>query len=117
LFSRWPGMSELYVISYAAESDLGYWTNLRLYNIQMQCKPTEKTKLTVAYNFLQANEKPASSTGTGKNRGHLPQVRFDYKINDNITTYLLAEYMIPGSYYPDDADESLFLRTEISFKF
>lgn len=117
LFSRWPIMSELYVISYAGESDLGYWTNLRLYNVKAQLDPTEKTKLTLAYNFLQANEKPTTSLGNGRNRGHLPQLRFDYKINKDISTYFLAEYFIPGNFYADTADESLFLRAEVSLRF
>jgi predicted porin len=82
-------------------------------------KPTPKTKLSLWYNYLRANENTASSTilsGTGKTRGHLPQARLDYKINKNINTYVLAEYLIPGNFYVNN-DPALFFRYELELKF
>ena len=120
LFSRWPWMSELYVNTMAGETGIaGYWTNLQIYRLECVLNTTKKTKLTLDYNYLRANAQVAASTifsGTGKERGQLPQVRFDYKINDNITTYFLGEYLKPGNFYVDN-DPAIFLRTEVQIKF
>jgi len=125
LFSRWPWMSELYLMSMAADSNVkifGYWTNMQLYRAELSMKPTAKSKLTLWYNFLRANEtvSPTSTSpncsGTGKNRGHLPQVRLDYMFNKNVSAYILGEYLIPGNFYKD-RDDAIFLRTELQIKF
>ncbi|MDD5613933.1 MAG: alginate export family protein [Candidatus Omnitrophica bacterium] len=122
LFSRWPWMSELYVLNTANTGVMGYWTNVVIYRTELSLKPTEKLSVQLWYNYLRAAEKTAASaalslSGTGKERGHLPQFRVDYKINNNISTYFLAEYLIPGDFYASDADEALFLRTEVQIRF
>lgn len=120
LFSRQPWMSELYSLSYNSESGTNYWTNLRMWRGELTWKIGSKIKPTVRYNFLQANDNPASAgfaLGSGKNRGQLPQVKVDYAFTKDITAYILAEYFIPGNFYADSADESLFVRTELKIKF
>jgi hypothetical protein len=120
LFSRWPWMSELYVLTMGGETQvLGYWTNMQIYRLELTLNTTKKTKLSLNCNYLRANAQVAASTifsGKGKERGYLPQVRFDYKINDNITTYFLGEYLKPGNFYEDN-DPGMFLRTEVQIKF
>ncbi|HTY44685.1 MAG TPA: alginate export family protein [Patescibacteria group bacterium] len=119
IFSRWPWISELYVLSIAADAEAGYWTNLNAVRASFVLRPTSKTKLSLWYNYLRANENTASTTvlsGTGKTRGHLPQARLDYKINKNINTYVLAEYLIPGNFYAKK-DQALFCRYELELKF
>jgi hypothetical protein len=61
---------------------------------------------------------PASSiyNGGGKERGHLLQGKFDYTINKNVSTYVLLEYLLPGSLYVD-RDDAIFLRTQLEIKF
>ncbi len=118
LFSRWPWMSELYCLTYAGESGLAYWTNLQMWRAELVLKPIRKTKLSLWYNFLRANDNPAGALfGTGKNRGHLPQAKLEYSLDENISAYVLAEYFVPGNFYSDSADEAFFLRTELTFKF
>jgi len=120
LFSRWPWMSELYVLTMAGETKvLGYWTNMQIYRLEFSLNTTKKTKLSLNCNYLRANTQVAASSvfsGTGKERGYLPQARFDYKINDNVSTYFLGEYLKPGNFYEDN-DPAIFLRTEVSVKF
>ncbi len=122
LFSRWPWMSELYVLAYARETSTGpgYWTNLQMWRLGLTFKPTKKSKFRVWYNYLRANETgPTSSIFSGeKNRGSLYQARLDYKFTKNIAGYILAEYFVPGDFYlPTNRSEAVFLRTELSFKF
>ena len=120
LFSRWPWMSELYLLSLAVDTGVvGYWTNLSMYRTELVLNPTEKLKIAVRYNFLRANEETVSNSilsGTGKTRGHLPQLKLDYAISKDISTYVLAEYLLPGDFY-NDSDDALFLRCELSLKF
>lgn len=121
LFSRWPWVSELYVLANTAETGQpGYWTNLKMIRTEVSLRPTEKSKLSFWYNYLWSDESGRSGSiySGEKNRGHLPQVRFDYAVNKNINTYLLVEYLIPGDFYtPDNRDEALFFRAEVSIKF
>ncbi len=120
LFSRYPWISELYVLTIVSDTGvLGYWTNVSVIRTELSAKPTEKSKVSLAYNYLRANENVTANTvcsGTGKERGHLPQARFDYAFTKNISAYILAEYLIPGNFYKDN-EPAMFLRTELSIKF
>ena len=122
LFSRYPWISELYLLSIASDTGVGipaYWTNLQVYRAEVVLKPTSKTKLSLWYNFLRANEQVLANavcSGSGKNRGHLPQAKIEYAFNKNVSTYFLAEYLIPGNFYKDK-DGALFLRTELQVRF
>jgi len=120
LFSRWEWMSPMYARSMCAETGiLGYWTNMRIYRVNLTLKPAEKINLYLWYNFLQANDQAAPSailSGNGKNRGHLPQVKVEYIFNKNVTTFFWVEYLIPGNFYKD-RDPAVFLRTELQLKF
>ncbi len=123
VFSRFPWLSELYGALYTAEAGIhSYWTNLHLARASLTLKPTEKMKLFLAYNYLWADEYPSpnmalSITGTGKNRGHLPQVQLSYSFTKNISAYILCEYLAPGNFYKNSADSATFLRTQFEFKF
>ena len=120
LFSRYPWYSELYNLSYKSETGiLAYWTNLQMLRSSIAVKPTEKSKVSLFYNYLRANtEIPASTvfSGHGRDRGHLPQLRFDYVFNKNVTAYILGEYFVPGNMYLN-RDEAIFVRCEMQVKF
>jgi len=120
LFSRYPWISELYVSSMASETAIpGYWTNLRAARLELTCKPTQKSKLSLLYNYLWANEKTAADTrlsGNSLNRGQLPQFRFDYTFNKNVSTLVLVEYFKPGDFYVEN-NSALFVRGEVQLKF
>jgi hypothetical protein len=120
LFSRWPAWSELYCLSYGAETSISaYWTNLSMLRASLVLKPTDKIKFSIWYNYLRANDNVAASTifsGNKKDRGQMPQVRLDYAFNKDISTYFLAEYFLPKKFYVNK-DPALFLRTEVQIKF
>jgi hypothetical protein len=122
LFSRYPWISELYILSMASDSGVGivgYWTNLQIYRMEFVLRPTPKLKLSFWYNFLRSNQQVAASSvcsGSGRNRGHLPQAKIEYAFNKNVSAYFLGEYLIPGNFYKD-RDPAVFLRSELQLKF
>ncbi len=122
LFSRWPWMSELLVLTYATEEKQpGYWTNLQNYRAGVKLSLTDKTKLNLTYNYMRANEDTGITgsifSNSGKERGHLPQVMLSHKFTKNLDGYILGEYFIPGNFYYDGADNAMFLRTHLQYKF
>ena len=120
LFSRYPWFSELYSLSMAAETGIvDYWTNMSAYAAEFSIKPTAKTKVSLNYYFLRANEQVTANSilsGSGKTRGHLPEVKVEYALTKAISMYVLAEYRIPGNFYKSE-DAGLFVRTEFQIKF
>jgi hypothetical protein len=123
LFNRGCGwMSELYSNTIKLDTGIsGYWSNIEMWRTSLVLVPTEKMKLSFFYNYLRPAESVAMNVannlaGKKGSRGHLPQARIDYAFNKNICAYFLAEYFIPGSFYID-RDDTLFLRTQIEFKF
>lgn len=121
LFARWPWISDLYGLYYGSETEVYYVNNLQLYQAALNFKPTKKTKLSLRYNFLRANESVAATatlfSGSGYNRGHLYQARFDYFINKNMSFYTWFEYFVPGDFYVKTADDAFFCKTEFQIKF
>ena len=119
LFSRWPWMSELVAYSYLTESGAGYWTNLGLWRIEGSINPFEKTKVTLRYNLLMANEVfSGAEYGSGKNRGTLYQAVLTQAINKNMSMNVSGEYFLPGDFYAQtNRTETVFVSTAVNVKF
>jgi hypothetical protein len=124
LFSRWPWMSELYVLSYGTETGIvGYWTNLQLYRASFRLSLDPATGLDLSYNYLRANENSHVSTAPpifsadGKNRGSLIQAKLSHKFSKTVDGYFLIEDFVPGNYYVDtNRDNAMFVRWELQWK-
>jgi len=122
LFSRYYWISDIYACSIAKDTGnniSGYWTNLEVWRAEFSFVPTKKSKVTLRYNFLRAPEEVAANavvSGKGKDRGHLPQLRYDYTFNKNVSTWCLLEYLIPGNFYRDN-DPAIFFRADVTVKF
>jgi hypothetical protein len=56
-------------------------------------------------------------SNSGKNRGHLPTALLTHKFTKNIDALLLFEYLIPGNFYADGADNAIFARAQFQVKF
>jgi hypothetical protein len=119
LFSRWPWMSELVAYSFLTESGAGYWTNLGLWRLEGSIRPFEKTKVTLRYNYLRANETfSGSGYGSEKNRGVLYQSVWNQTICKNVSVDVTGEYFKPGDFYaPDHRTESVFVGTAVNVTF
>jgi hypothetical protein len=128
LFSRWPWLSELYVLSYARETGIvGYWTNLQLYRANFKFGLDPETGLELSYNYLRANENlggssiflgtPGLYSADGKTRGHLIQAKLSHKFSKTVDGYVLIEDFVPGDYYADtNQDNAMFVRWELQWK-
>jgi hypothetical protein len=121
LWSRWPWMSELYVLSYGVETGVvGYWTNLQMVRASCKVEFTQQTGLELVYNHLWANENVYGSifSGDGKNRGDLFQVKLSHKFTEKLDGYVLIEDFLPGNFYKDtNRSNAMFVRWEIQWKF
>ena len=104
LFSRWPWMSELYVLSYKTETGVvGYWTNLVWYRVpQVKLQFDKDTSFTGSYNLLYApqNDVAGSIYSTnGKNRGQITDLLVRHVFSPRLSAYVQFIYFTPGDYY------------------
>jgi hypothetical protein len=121
LFSRWPWLSELYVLSMASETGIvGYWTNLQVYRANFKLMLDDNSGLDLAYNLLRANENTVGTgifSPNGKTRGSLIQAKLSHKFSKAVDGYLLLEDFVPGNYYADtNRDNAMFVRWELQWK-
>jgi hypothetical protein len=122
VFSKWPWISDLYLFAYSVErGEPAYWTNLQLWRAKLNMNLTEKTGLSLAYNYLRANEPQTTGApffGDGDERGQLAYAVLTQKFSKNINGSLYFEYFMPGDFYaPTNRDDAMFLRWELQMKF
>jgi hypothetical protein len=128
LFSRWPQWSELIVFTLVNETmrESGgipaYWTNMHIYRANVKLNFSANTNLSLWYNYLRADQStqglnPAMFSNSGKDRGHLPQAMLNHKFTKNIDGYLLAEYFVPKNFYNSNANNAIFFRWQLQYRF
>jgi hypothetical protein len=112
-------MSELVAYTFLTESGAGYWTNLGMLRLEGSIRPFEKTRVTLRYNYLLANETfSGSGYGSEKNRGVLYQAVLGQTICKNVSVDVTGEYFIPGDFYAvDNRTEAVFLGSAVNVKF
>lgn len=128
LYSRQPYWNELlgYVMINEFIRDAAriafYWSNSQLYMAKVKMELSEKTTLSLSYQYWRSNEwaNPISSLNPmfdhGYERGHLPTLFLTHKFNKNIDAFFQYEYFIPGNFYADKAACGQFLRWNFLFK-
>ncbi len=122
LYSRWPWLSELYVLTLATESKgvVGYWSNLQAYRANVRLALDDASALDLNYIFLRANQNTATGalfSASGKNRGQLIQAKVIHKFSKSVDGYFLLEDFVPGNYYaPTNRDNAMFVRWELQWK-
>jgi hypothetical protein len=129
LFSRNPYWNELYIYSILNETAgkysgpiPGYWTNLVIYMIKGKVNVTDKTALTLTYQYLRAAESTSGLTATefsnkSKDRGHLPTATLNQQITKNLDGLLQFEYFVPGKFYTSNTKDAVFFRWQLQLKF
>lgn len=125
LFSRFPSLSELYLLSYLSETGIiGYFSNLTMIKIpQVKLQFTKDTSMSVSYNLLTANQNIASAktmfSNDGKDRGQMLIANVKHAINKNLSGYLWVERFTPGNFYTSSVapGPATFVRWQIEQKF
>jgi hypothetical protein len=101
----------------------GYWTNLQLYKAGVKLGLAPTTNLALSYQYLRAVEDPVAGLSTkmfsydGKERGHIATMILSHAFTKSLDGYLQLEYFIPGNYYADQAEDAIFFRWQLQFKF
>lgn len=125
LFSRWPWLSELFLLTLAKETGIaGYWTNLQIFRVGATLMPIDDDKTVsanVTFSNLRANQETKKNNSIFSNngsldRGNLVTVNLKKKINDRLSAYVLGEILLPGDFYTS-SDYASFFRTNIDIKF
>ena len=124
LFSRWPWMSELYVLSYKTETGIvGDWTNLIWYRVpQLKLQFNKDTSFTGSYNLLYAPQNDATNaiySAAGKNRGQITDLLVRHVFSAKLSAYLQFIYFTPGDYYVSAVapGPATFTRWNVDYKF
>jgi len=128
LWSRGPSWNEIftYTLVYETMGDggaiPGYWTNLHLFMARAKLALSEKTSCSLSYQYLRADEEtsaknPAMFSNDSKDRGHIGVAYLNHTFTKQLTGFLQLEYFKPGDFYTDDADDAVFFRWELQFKF
>jgi hypothetical protein len=127
LFSRAPFWNELIIYTLISETANdggpipGYWTNLHLLMAKFKMQFSQKTDLTLTYQYLLADQKTsglntAVYSNNGKERGHLPTAMLNHKFTKQLDGFLQLEYFIPGNFYSDNARNATFFRWQLQYK-
>jgi hypothetical protein len=131
LFSRSPSWNEVftYPLVYETTADSGpipcYWTNLHLIKLGLKLALAPATNLALSYQYLRADEETKITTGSAaalftnnsKDRGHIGTFMLTHTFTKQIDGFLQVEYFAPGDFYSSKADDSIFLRWQLQFKF
>ena len=83
------------------------------------------TNLALSYQYLRADEETKITTGSAaalftnnsKDRGHIGTFMLTHTFTKQIDGFLQVEYFAPGDFYSSKADDSIFLRWQLQFKF
>lgn len=118
IFSRWPKWSELYLYSQFREIGVGYTTNTTMAQVEGGFSPFRKASLRGTYYKMGAYHPfPGDSRtfGSGNDRGHLFEARFDYTFPHGLRGHALFEGVKAGDFY-SARNGSYFVRFEMSYQ-
>lgn len=128
LFSRCPSWNEIYIYTMILESIRdggavpGYWTNLHLYKAAVKMTLTPTTGLSLSYQYLKADQatsglSAAMFSNSSKERGHIGTLMLTHAFAKTIDGFLQLEYFSPGDFYKSNAQNAVFARWQLQFKF
>lgn len=116
VFSRWPQISELYLYSFVGtQYSIGGWSNLSAPFIGLDLAPFSDAKFSLRWYKMYADED--DGPGTGDDRGDLVTATLKFKITDDLSGHLRAEWLGVGDYYAAGTDDATFLRLNLEYKF
>lgn len=119
LFARWPKWSEMLVYTLGAEKGPAYWTNLSLWQAEVQVAPASLVTIRANYYRLGAfHDFPGRTSifAAGTHRGDYLRLRAEIKASDSWQGHVVGEYLKPGDFYVG-RDAGWFFRVETIYSF
>ncbi len=132
LWSRVPYWNEIlaYTLTYETLADSGaipgYWTNLQIAKLGLKVALTVHTKLALSYQHLWADEETNitgprdamfSNDPGDRDRGDIVTAVLSHTFTKQLDGLLQFEYFAPGDFYENNAEDAIFLRGQLTFKF
>lgn len=123
-YGQWPKYSELYIYSIydgfksrtgKNDPDIGAWANMMIPEVQLSVQPTDKLTQSIRYLYFLADED--TGPGDGDERGHNVQLLTHYVFNQYLSGHILFEWFDPGDFYASGADDALFARFQLLYRF
>jgi hypothetical protein len=120
LFARWPKHGGMYPWSQVLEKGIGYWTNIKMVQLEAGFTPwkplTLKSVLYLNNAFHPYTPGKPSIFSTGTHRGVIPEFLAFYKFSNSITGEFRYEILAPGNFYTGHATGQFF-RFEFNYSF
>jgi hypothetical protein len=109
VFARWPMLSELYIYTLAAEEGVAYWSNLHGPYARVDLSRPRLNVSGRVYSWWAFH-------GRGRHRGEDVQVWLRWRMTDQVSGHVLAEFLWPGDFH-QSSEQARFLRSEINLAF
>jgi hypothetical protein len=118
LFGGYPNDDELYLNTWMRESGTSMWTNINLYGAFLEYMPTPKYNIRLWYHLMRANQIVTGDFfGTRKNRGHMIMLKAMGEFGERFKAYYMFEYLWPGDFYFNGADNAILSRINLEWHF
>jgi hypothetical protein len=106
----------------AKNGGVGYWTNMSNIMVRSRFTFSEQTNLFLQYWHMRANQLSQGLptwlfSNNSKERGNLVTGQLNHEFSKKLDGFIQAEYFMPGDFYVQNAKNSLFVRTQLTYKF
>jgi len=100
------------------ESGTSMWTNINLYGAYLEYMPTPKYNIRFWYHLMRANQLVNGNFfGMGKNRGHMIMLKAMGEFGKRFKAYYMFQYLWPGDFYFNGADNAILSRINLEWHF
>ena len=100
-----------------SQYSLSGWSNFSTPFVTLEASPLKKTRLTLRYSWVGADQNDGQGGGTGTDRGGLFFALFTFEISSQLKGHLWGEWFNPGDYYTDNARDDSYLRLNLEYSF
>lgn len=118
LYGGYPNDDELYLNTLMNESGTSMYTNMNLLGAYFEITQPAKYNIRFWYHYMAANELVNGSFfGKGKLRGHMWMLKSMFEIGKKLKAYYMFEYLLPGDFHFNGADNSILSRINLEWYF
>ena len=96
---------------------LSGWSNFSTPFVALEASPLQKSRLTLRYSWVGADQNDGLGGGTGTNRGGLFFALFTLEMLPRLKGHLWGEWFNPGDYYADNTPNNSYLRLTLEYSY